>query len=127
MSLFTAIFAGTALPQLMANNGEPIEYIAANGAKSRLRGIVSGEEVVEFEDEQGGRFKKYTREVLIFSDERSAFGGVSTPQLAATVVVGETKYAVEAVSMDTESALKLTISRTAGIELTRPNLRSRRR
>ena len=122
MSQFATDFAAGALAGLMETHGDSVTYTPATGDAVALTAIL-GPEMTEESPTLDGRELRITRNCTIGRDPDADAGGVADPATNASVTVGTTTYAVEAIDEQDAASATLRLVRRPAVEKTRPNYR----
>ena len=121
MSRFSSAFAACGLPGLMYQFGQSAIYYPVNRPEIPLTMIVESE-TRRTEDASGARVVARTCKGTITDDPDSTYGGVATPNEAATMTISDEEWAIESVSR-TEGGWILTLVRDELAEQARPGYR----
>lgn len=108
MSMFDTLYAESAAPLLLENNGDSVTvYPSPRAARGvELTGIMGFEGVQQQDEEQtAGRRRKRVRSVTFSNDPDSPFGGVAEPSEQMIVEYDGVQYVVDREAAD---AVKIT-------------------
>lgn len=125
MTAFDEMFASTASPLLFLQFGELIEYKPAAGPNVPLTAIVEKERVMEV---QHGNEKKQqrAREVVIYSDPESEFGGIANPLLTARITIHSEEWSVASRTGPSGGLWTITVVKSSAVEMARKDYRADR-
>ena len=107
MSRFAADFAACALPEHQREFGQEVTYQDPEVDPVEITAQVGDERDEPGEDDRGNETLTRTRTLTIGRDPDSEFGGVASPGVHATFLIGTEEWAIAAIESQTEAVSRL--------------------